>query len=74
MTQRPPPPAIGQDEFHDCPECKRRTRHHVTRDRVLVPVLWCLSCFHLHYEGDERAPIGMAHPQMIAAPQGTAQV
>ncbi len=39
-----------QDEFHHCPACGRRTRHRVSRDRKLAPVLWCQSCFHVHME------------------------
>ncbi|HTH18161.1 MAG TPA: hypothetical protein VL974_16000 [Magnetospirillum sp.] len=38
------------DEFHHCPACGRRTRHRVSRDRKLTPVLWCQSCFHVHME------------------------
>lgn len=39
------------DEFHHCPACGRRTRHRVSRDRKLAPVLWCQSCFHVHVQG-----------------------
>lgn len=39
-----------KDEFHHCPACDRRTRHRVSRDRKLAPVLWCQSCFHVHME------------------------
>jgi uncharacterized Zn finger protein len=39
-----------KDEFHHCPACGRRTRHRVSRDRKLAPVLWCQSCFHVHME------------------------
>lgn len=42
-----------KDEFHHCPACGRRTRHRVSRDRKLAPVLWCQSCFHVHVEGGE---------------------
>ncbi|NFV80194.1 hypothetical protein [Magnetospirillum aberrantis] len=38
------------DEFHHCPACGRRTRHRVSRERKLAPVLWCQSCFHVHVE------------------------
>jgi len=36
-----------QDEFHHCPCCQRRTRHRISRERKLAPVLWCQSCFHV---------------------------
>lgn len=49
-----------KDEFHHCPSCSRRTRHRVSRDRKLAPVLWCQSCFHVHVEA---APIGQAQEQ-----------
>ncbi|CAA7616308.1 hypothetical protein MCP1_180086 [Candidatus Terasakiella magnetica] len=45
-----------QDEFCHCPHCDRRTRHSVVRERVLAPVLWCLSCYRMHLEGKESAP------------------
>ena len=35
------------DEFHHCPACGQRTRHRVSRDRKLAPVLWCQRCFHV---------------------------
>ena len=38
------------DEFHHCPACDQRTRHRVSRDRKLAPVLWCQRCFHVHIE------------------------
>lgn len=38
------------DEFHHCPACGQRTRHRVSRDRKLAPVLWCQRCFHVHME------------------------
>lgn len=38
------------DEFHTCPACNQRTRHRVSRDRKLAPVLWCQRCFHVHME------------------------
>lgn len=45
-----------KDEFHHCPVCSRRTRHRVSSDRKLAPVLWCQTCFHVHVraEGDDR--------------------
>lgn len=45
-----------QDEFHSCPACGQRTRHRVSRDRKLAPVLWCQRCFHVHIEPQERQP------------------
>lgn len=60
---------IDRNEVHYCPHCGRLTRHSVTRERVLVPVLWCLSCFHTHMgenDGDlsasttESAPLSRA--------------
>jgi len=48
--QTPDPAAF---ERHHCPHCGRTSRHHVTRDRVPAPVLWCLSCFHVHIEGGD---------------------
>jgi ribosomal protein L37AE/L43A len=37
------------DEFHHCPQCRRRTRHRVSKgERKLAPVLWCQTCFHVH--------------------------
>lgn len=42
-----------KDEYHHCPACDRRTRHRVSRDRKLAPVLWCQGCFHVHVEGEE---------------------
>ncbi|WP_068437630.1 hypothetical protein [Magnetospirillum sp. XM-1] len=42
-----------QDEFCHCPHCGRRTRHSVVRERVLAPVLWCLSCFRTRIEAVE---------------------
>lgn len=36
------------DEFHHCPACARRTRHRIAYERVLAPVMWCQSCFHVH--------------------------
>jgi hypothetical protein len=43
-----------KDEFHHCPTCGRRTRHRVSRDRKLAPVLWCQGCFHVRVEDDDR--------------------
>ena len=40
----------ANDEFHHCPACNQRTRHRVSRDRKLAPVLWCQRCFHVHME------------------------
>ncbi|MBX9634679.1 MAG: hypothetical protein K2X44_06825 [Magnetospirillum sp.] len=42
-----------KDEFHHCPACASRTRHRVSRERKLAPVLWCQSCFHVHVEVTE---------------------
>ncbi len=42
-----------QDEYCHCPHCNRRTRHSVVRERVLAPVLWCLSCFRTRVEAAE---------------------
>ena len=50
-------PQNGSDEFHHCPACGRRTRHRVSRDRKLAPVLWCQTCFHVHVEAPH-APKG----------------
>ncbi|KIL99280.1 hypothetical protein CCC_03498 [Paramagnetospirillum magnetotacticum MS-1] len=38
------------EEYCHCPHCNRRTRHSVARERVLAPVLWCLSCFRMRVE------------------------
>ncbi|CAA7626529.1 hypothetical protein [Magnetospirillum sp. UT-4] len=46
-----------KDEFHHCPACARRTRHRVSRDRKLAPVLWCQRCFHVHVEDDALSPV-----------------
>jgi len=48
--------ANSQYEIQRCPACGRMSRHRATRDRVLAPVLWCLSCFHVHIEGSAWAP------------------
>lgn len=40
------------DEFHHCPACGQRTRHRVSRDRKLAPVLWCQRCFHVHVQAE----------------------
>lgn len=59
---------IDRDEVHFCPHCGRKTRHSVTRERVLMPVLWCLSCFHTHMgdiDGDGASMLASAetpHP------------
>jgi uncharacterized Zn finger protein len=45
-----------QDEYCHCPHCGRRTRHSVVRERVLAPVLWCLSCFRTRVEAAEAEP------------------
>ncbi|MFD2232707.1 hypothetical protein [Phaeospirillum tilakii] len=47
-----PASALAPDgiEHVHCPECGRKTPHRVSRERVVAPVLWCLSCFHLHVE------------------------
>lgn len=44
------------DEFHHCPACNSRTRHRVSRDRKLAPVLWCQRCFHVHMETETTPP------------------
>ncbi|MBR9970252.1 hypothetical protein [Magnetospirillum sulfuroxidans] len=44
------------DEFHHCPACDHRTRHRVSRDRKLAPVLWCQRCFHVHMETTAPTP------------------
>jgi hypothetical protein len=37
------------DEYHHCPQCRRRTRHRVSRgERKLADVLWCQTCYHVH--------------------------
>ena len=36
----------ARDDFLTCPHCGQRTRHSIVRERVVAPVLWCLSCFH----------------------------
>lgn len=43
------------DEFHQCPACGLRTRHRVSRDRKLAPVLWCQRCFHVHIQAEPQA-------------------
>jgi uncharacterized Zn finger protein len=43
-----------KDEFHHCPACNRRTRHRVSSDRKLAPVLWCQTCFHVHVHTEGR--------------------
>lgn len=47
---------MDKDEFHHCPACNRRTRHRISRDRKLTPVLWCQSCFHVHMEAADDQP------------------
>ncbi len=54
-----------QDEFHHCPCCARRTRHHVSRERKLAPVLWCQSCFHVRMEAE--APAQAPFPPLPAS-------
>lgn len=41
------------NELHHCPACGRHTRHRVSRDRKLAPMLWCQSCFHVRVETPE---------------------
>jgi uncharacterized Zn finger protein len=60
----------NQDEFCHCPHCNRRTRHSVVRERVLAPVLWCLSCFRTRVEAVE--PKGKAKARSRTAPQSDA--
>lgn len=43
------------DEFHHCPACGQRTRHRVSRDRKVAPVLWCQRCFHVHVQAQSAA-------------------
>lgn len=52
------------DEYCHCPHCGRRTRHSVVRERVLAPVLWCLSCFRTRVEAVEAAPVTGSLPAM----------
>lgn len=59
-----------QDEFCHCPHCGRRTRHSVVRERVLAPVLWCLSCFHTRVEAAEA---DMVPASRIARPADAGQ-
>ncbi len=40
-------------EYHHCPACDRRTRHRISRERVLATVMWCQECFHLWYANEE---------------------
>lgn len=40
------------DDFCHCPHCGRETRHSIVRERVLAPVLWCLSCFRTRVEAE----------------------
>jgi len=47
---------LDRDDVYFCPHCGRLTRHSVTRERVLVPVLWCLSCFHTHMGENDSDP------------------
>lgn len=53
---------IRQEEFHTCPACRSRTRHHVTRQRVLAPVMWCQGCFHMWHK---------SAPEVLDSPSGT---
>jgi len=46
----------AQDDVCHCPHCGRMTRHSVVRERVLAPVLWCLSCFHARVGNDGHDP------------------
>jgi hypothetical protein len=39
-----------KDEFHHCPACNGRTRHRVSRERKLAPVLWCQRCFSVRVD------------------------
>ncbi|MBC7905916.1 MAG: hypothetical protein H7Y60_04100 [Rhodospirillaceae bacterium] len=42
-----------KDEIHHCPACNKRTRHRVSRERKLAPVLWCQSCFNIQVAVEE---------------------
>lgn len=42
--------SLDLDEFHLCPACGQLSRHRVSRDRKLAPVLWCQNCFHVSIE------------------------
>lgn len=43
-------------EYHHCPACDRRTRHRVSRERVLTTVMWCQECFHLWHAAEDTTP------------------
>ena len=58
---------MDQDEFHHCPCCGRRTRHRVSRERKLAPVLWCQSCFHVQVVAEQ-----METPAFAALAKATA--
>ncbi len=49
------------DEYHHCPQCRRRTRHRISRgERKLADVLWCQTCYHVQM--GPQAETYSAHP------------
>jgi hypothetical protein len=58
------------DDICHCPHCGRRTRHSIVRERVLAPVLWCLSCFRTRVEGLDQ-PSSMVSISQGSMIQGT---
>ena len=58
------------DDICHCPQCDRRTRHSIVRERVLAPVLWCLSCFRTRVEGLDQ-PSSMVSISKGSMIQGT---
>lgn len=61
------------DEYCHCPHCGRRTRHSVVRERVVAPVLWCLSCFRTRVEVAGAEPMPAVQPQQPARPASAGQ-
>lgn len=59
---------MHQSEFHHCPCCQRRTRHRVSSERKLAPVLWCQSCFHVQVVAELETP---AFAALTKAPAAT---
>jgi hypothetical protein len=59
-----------KNEYCHCPHCNRETRHSIVRERVLAPVMWCLSCFRARVEG-KKAYKSMASISAASIVQGT---
>ncbi len=63
-------------DYCHCPHCGRETRHSIVRERVLAPVMWCLSCFRTRVEGSKTKKVKKAYKSMasisaVSMAQGT---